>query len=84
MKKDPLGKGLSAILQDIEERGTTRLIPVSQIVPNPSQPRQAIHEDTLAELAASIKEKGVLQPILIKKRDRGYEIIAGERRFRAA
>ena len=84
VKKDPLGRGLSAILKDVEERGGTRLIPVSQITPNPDQPRTSINEATLLELAASIREKGLLQPLLLKKRDGGYNIIAGERRFRAA
>jgi len=84
-KNDPLGRGLSAILKDVEDRGGTRLIPVAQIVPNPAQPRQSIREESLADLAASIREKGLLQPILLKKRDNGnYDIIAGERRFRAA
>jgi ParB family chromosome partitioning protein len=84
MKKDPLGKGLSAILQDLEEQGTTRSIPVAQIVPNPTQPRTEFREASLTELAASIKEKGVLQPILLRKKAQRYEIIAGERRYRAA
>jgi len=84
VKKDPLGRGLSAILQDIEERGTARLIPVDQIVPNPTQPRLELKEEALAELAASIREKGMLQPILVRKKTKGYEIIAGERRYRAS
>ncbi|OPY72740.1 MAG: Chromosome-partitioning protein Spo0J [Syntrophorhabdus sp. PtaU1.Bin050] len=83
-KKDPLGRGLSAILRDVEEKGTSRLIPVDQIVPNPGQPRLAIKEETLVELAASIHEKGLLQPILLRRKDSRYEIIAGERRFRAS
>jgi len=84
LKKDPLGKGLSAILKDVEEKGTSKLIPVEEITPNPTQPRLLIKEDTLVELAASIREKGVLQPLLLRKDGKGYEIIAGERRFRAA
>jgi ParB family transcriptional regulator, chromosome partitioning protein len=84
LKKDPLGKGLSAILRDIEEKGTTRLIPVAEIVPGKSQPRLAIREEALAELAASIREKGLLQPIILRRKGTGYEIIAGERRYRAA
>jgi ParB family transcriptional regulator, chromosome partitioning protein len=85
-KKDPLGRGLSAILKDVEERGSgTRLIPVDQIEPNPDQPRQSMREEAIAELAASIREKGILQPILLKKKENGgYDIIAGERRYRAA
>ncbi len=84
VKKDPLGRGLSAILKDVEERGGSKLIPVDQIVPGSSQPRHGIKEEPLLELAASIREKGLLQPIILKKRNKGYEIIAGERRFRAA
>ncbi|HBA54042.1 ParB/RepB/Spo0J family partition protein [Syntrophorhabdus aromaticivorans] len=83
-KKDPLGRGLSAILRDVEEKGAGTLIPVDQIVPNPDQPRLVIKEETLMELAASIHEKGLLQPILLRRKDGRYEIIAGERRFRAS
>ncbi|MDE3194474.1 MAG: ParB/RepB/Spo0J family partition protein [Chloroflexota bacterium] len=66
-----------------------RDIPISKIQPNPSQPRMTWHEETLKELAASIKEHGVLQPILVRPAgggatDSGYEIIAGERRWRAS
>lgn len=82
-KKDPLGKGLSAILKDIEEKGTTTLIPVAQIKANPRQPRLTVRQEPLEDLANSIKEKGLLQPILVRKKENGYEIIAGERRFRA-
>lgn len=59
-------------------------IRMSLIEPNPSQPRKKFDEDSLKELADSIKEHGLLQPILVKKRGRTYEIIAGERRWRAA
>ncbi|TMC72062.1 MAG: ParB/RepB/Spo0J family partition protein [Chloroflexi bacterium] len=61
-----------------------RDIPLEKVVPNPSQPRMTWHEDTLAELAASIREHGVLQPILVRPAGDGYEIIAGERRWRAS
>ncbi len=84
LKKDPLGKGLSAILKDVEEKGTSRLIQVAEITPNPEQPRYNIPEDSLVELASSIREKGVLQPIIVRKKGKGYQIIAGERRFRAS
>jgi ParB family chromosome partitioning protein len=83
-KKDPLGRGLSAIFRDIEERGASRLIPVNQIKPGSTQPRLSFREEPLAELAASIKEKGVLQPLILRKKEKGFEIVAGERRFRAA
>ncbi len=84
MKKDPLGRGLSAILRDIEEKGTTRLIAIDQIVPNPAQPRIRMDERGIDELAASISAKGLLQPIIVKRKENVYEIIAGERRYRAA
>ena len=61
-----------------------RDIPLEKIVPNPSQPRMTWHEDTLAELGASIREHGVLQPILVRPAGEEYEIIAGERRWRAS
>jgi ParB family chromosome partitioning protein len=61
-----------------------RDIPLERVVPNPSQPRMTWHEDTLAELAASIREHGVLQPILVRPAGESYEIIAGERRWRAS
>src|SRR5512137_1043490 len=84
LKKDPLGRGLSAILQDVEERGSSRLIPIDQIVPNPEQPRISMREETILELATSIQEKGLLQPILLRRKNGKYEIIAGERRYRAS
>jgi ParB family transcriptional regulator, chromosome partitioning protein len=61
-----------------------RIIPVERIVPNPEQPRLTFDEDTLRELSASIKEHGVLQPILVRPRDNNqFELVAGERRWRA-
>jgi ParB/RepB/Spo0J family partition protein len=66
-------------------RGGVRNIPISQIESNPEQPRLAFDESTLAELAASIREHGVLQPILVRPiGERGYQLIAGERRWRAS
>jgi ParB family chromosome partitioning protein len=82
-KKDPLGRGLSAILKDVDE-GSVHTIPVQQILANPNQPRLEMKEESLRELAASIEEKGLLQPILVRRKEGVYEIIAGERRFRAA
>lgn len=83
MKNDPLGRGLSAILKD-EEKASSKLIPIDRIVPNKTQPRLKIDEKSIAELASSIKEKGLLQPIIVRRKNKEYEIIAGERRFRAA
>ncbi len=61
-----------------------RELPLEKVVPNPSQPRMTWHEETLQELAASIKEHGVLQPILVRPSGDHYEIIAGERRWRSS
>src|SRR5688572_22354450 len=61
-----------------------RDLPLTKVVPNPEQPRMTFHEDTLNELAASIREHGVLQPILVRPAGDQYEIIAGERRWRAS
>lgn len=82
-----LGKGLGALIpQGLEERrlGGVDEIPVAMVRPNPFQPRESFDEEALADLAASIREVGVLQPILVRAVDGGYEIIAGERRWRAA
>jgi ParB family chromosome partitioning protein len=81
-KKDPLGRGLSAILKDVDEGGV-HFIPVQQIVVNPTQPRLEMRQESLVELASSIEEKGLLQPIIVRRKEGVYEIIAGERRFRA-
>jgi len=59
-------------------------LPVGKVVPNPDQPRMTFHEETLQELAASIREHGVLQPILVRPAGDDYQIIAGERRWRAS
>jgi ParB family transcriptional regulator, chromosome partitioning protein len=83
-KKDPLGRGLSAILKDVDEKGGITMVPVNEVFTNPTQPRVTMNEEALSELATSIKEKGLLQPILVRRKDGEYEIIAGERRFRAA
>src|SRR5256712_8599923 len=58
-----------------------RDIPVEKVIPNPGQPRMTWHEDTLAELAASIREHGVLQPILVRPARNEYQILAGQRRL---
>ena len=80
-----LGKGLNALLPDhgkIQPRISDILL--DQIVRNRYQPRLHFNEASIKELAASIKENGVIQPIIVHKVDDGYELIAGERRFRAA
>ena len=65
--------------------GGVRLVPVSAIAPNPRQPRTRFSEETLLELAASIREHGIIQPLIVSKHSEDeYELIAGERRWRAA
>jgi ParB family chromosome partitioning protein len=66
------------------DAGSPLYIAVSRIVPNPRQPRKIFHEADLASLAASIREQGVLQPIVVRRRGDSYELIIGERRWRAA
>ncbi len=93
-KKSGLGKGLSAILEDVEDaykqdisdNETSELvkeIPVSQITPNPYQPRKVFEPEALSELSSSIVKHGLLQPIVVVSKEDGYMLIAGERRLRA-
>lgn len=94
-----LGRGLSALMADIQvttdapstspqrENSGERVLPIERIVPNPEQPRRAFSEDALAELAASIRHKGVIQPLIVRPDPAGgdmFQIVAGERRWRAA
>ena len=71
------------VVKEVPVPAETKL-KISQIEPNKNQPRKAFDEDALIELSESIKQYGVLQPLLVKKMDKNYQIIAGERRFRAA
>jgi ParB family chromosome partitioning protein len=79
-----LGRGLAALIPQREEERATVELPLSAISRNPYQPRQAFEQQQLEELAASIREHGVLQPILVTEAAGGYRLIAGERRLRAA
>jgi ParB family transcriptional regulator, chromosome partitioning protein len=85
--KRGLGRGLAALLGEssvpIAGAEVVRDIPVSEITPNPFQPRQTFDTATLEELKTSIVEYGVLVPIIVRRRGAGYELIAGERRWRA-
>ncbi|NPA82584.1 MAG: ParB/RepB/Spo0J family partition protein [Epsilonproteobacteria bacterium] len=92
-KKKRLGRGLSAILEDVElaykqgiedQEDKIKEIPLDSITPNPYQPRKRFDEEALRELSASLKQHGLLQPIIVVERDDGYMLIAGERRYRAA
>ncbi|MBI5577407.1 MAG: ParB/RepB/Spo0J family partition protein [Deltaproteobacteria bacterium] len=85
LKKKVLGRGLSALLPGPAERDTEFLrIPVDQIRTSPFQPRRTFSPDDLRELVDSLREKGVLQPLLVRQTAGGYELVAGERRLRAA
>ena len=82
-----LGRGLSSLIPagEIDEAGLYREIPIAHISANPSQPRNHFDEEAIESLAASIREVGVLQPVLVRAAgDDKYELIAGERRWRAA
>ncbi len=92
-----LGRGLSALMADVnieQDSGPTEtptvaegLLPIEQIEPNPDQPRRVFNEEALHELAESIREKGIIQPLIVRPSPRSpekYEIVAGERRWRAA
>lgn len=93
-----LGRGLSALMADVGPTNTSshggaaaprpdHMVPIEQIEPNPDQPRRQFSQDALDDLAASIREKGVIQPLILRRNPRDetkYEIVAGERRWRAA
>lgn len=81
-QRKSLGKGLGALLP--QERRDPEELPINEITPNPDQPRKEFSEGSLRELAQSIENHGVIQPILVKKRGEQNVIVAGERRWRAA
>ena len=88
-KRKALGRGLSALIPEPEPPtvpapASAAEVPIGSLDPNPFQPRSAMDPDRLAELGASIRESGIVQPILVRRRGERYQIIAGERRFRAA
>ena len=70
--------------EDGDEKDTVRYVKIHDIMPNANQPRKTFNEEKIEELAASIREHGIIQPIVVRKKSRGYEIVAGERRWRAA
>ena len=89
MERKALGKGLSALIPEKVVEGEMRkeeivYVQSGQIKPNPFQPREDFDQSSIEELSQSIKEKGVIQPLLVRRRGDNYELIAGERRFRAA
>lgn len=85
-KKFGLGKGLEALIPEIDENNKDSIskIPMNLIRPNEEQPRKNFDEEKILQLANSIKEHGVIQPIVLKKEEEYYVIVAGERRWRAA
>lgn len=90
-RRSGLGRGLDALLPqrgeegDLESRDAQNQLSIDSIDPNPRQPRASFEDEALAELAASIKELGVLQPLLVRPAEEGrFELIAGERRWRAS
>lgn len=85
MNKRGLGRGLGALLSSTPVEGESLVeIPLERIGVNPNQPRKAFDQEALAELSASIKASGIIQPVVVRRRGDGYELIAGERRWRAA
>lgn len=92
--KPGLGRGLSALLGDVEREepirpgaepsAGVRMLPVSSLAPHPEQPRRHFDEDALDELAKSIAARGLIQPIVVRPHGKEYQIVAGERRWRAA
>lgn len=84
MKKVTLGRGLDALIPTEKERYGYLLANIGEIRPNAFQPRKDFDETSIEELAQSIKENGIIQPLVVRKSEGNYEIIAGERRWRAA
>ncbi len=90
MTRKALGKGLEAIFANMGQQVVDKRtgagvleVPLTSIKPNPFQPRREFNPEAISELADSIADKGLLQPILLRKHGEGYQIVAGERRFRA-
>jgi ParB family transcriptional regulator, chromosome partitioning protein len=85
-RRGGLGRGLSALIPSgsQEALGEITELPVEQVFPNPNQPRTHIDDENIAELADSIRKVGILQPVIVRPFETGYQIVAGERRWRAA
>ncbi|MCA9808772.1 MAG: ParB/RepB/Spo0J family partition protein [Candidatus Dadabacteria bacterium] len=84
LKKATLGRGLEALIPKETASGGFILASIHDVRPNLRQPRKEFDDEAISELSISIKEKGVLQPLIVRRSGQGYEIIAGERRWRAA
>jgi ParB family chromosome partitioning protein len=85
-KRVALGKGLGALFPELEkgEKGDLLICNIHEVHPSPWQPRRLVPDDGIEELAQSIREKGILQPLVVRIKGEGYELIVGERRWRAA
>jgi len=85
-KRPALGKGIGALLSSAAQEGGKRYFscPIEELKPHHRQPRKTFNDVKMAELVASIKEKGIIQPLVVRRQDDYYQIIAGERRWRAA
>ena len=86
VKRRPLGRGLGALIPEgppVAPPAERRVL-IAEIRPNPRQPRRFFDEERTAELAESIRHQGILQPLVVRRVEHGYELIIGERRFRAA
>lgn len=81
-----LGKGINALFPEVEQKDgeNIREVPVKDCRPNPYQPRKTFHADAIEELKESILQHGIIQPLIVRESIKGYEIVVGERRFRAA
>jgi ParB family chromosome partitioning protein len=85
MTKRGLGRGLGALLSSTPTEGDSLIdVGIDELTPNPNQPRKAFDSNALDELAASIKASGVIQPVVVRRQAGGYQLVAGERRWRAA
>jgi len=85
MNKRGLGRGLGALLSSTPTEGDTLIeVDVDQVGPNPNQPRKTFDSKALDELAASIRASGVIQPVIVRRQGAGFQLVAGERRWRAA
>ncbi len=86
VKRPALGKGIGALLSSAAQEGGKKYFscPIEELKPHKRQPRKTFDDNKMAELVASIKEKGVIQPLVVRQQDDHYQIIAGERRWRAA
>ena len=85
-KRPALGKGIGALLNSATQEGGRQyfLCPIEELRPHINQPRKSFNDEKMAELVASIKEKGVIQPLVVRRAEDHYQIIAGERRWRAS